>query len=147
MDGKPYPKLLLTEGLIDNYEQGAVQNYAECMDGIIKGLSDQVDDLRTVLARTRKFIYSGPPRNKELQMMNSALSRCRGYGPDLTENEQVIVLQGEKIVALKGLLHRVMAHEDSFELAQEIRKELRMCDCFGTELHEEGCASRGSGGT
>ena len=63
MDGKPFPKLLQTEGSIDNYEQGAVRNYAECMDGIIKSLADQVDDLRTILARTRRFIYSGPPRN------------------------------------------------------------------------------------
>ena len=45
---------------------------------------------------------------KEFQMMNAALPRCRSYGPELTENEQVIVLQGERIRNLEDALREAM---------------------------------------
>lgn len=45
--------------------------------------------------------------DKEFQMMNAALPRVRRYGPELTENEQVIVLQGERIEKLESALRKL----------------------------------------
>jgi ABC-type nitrate/sulfonate/bicarbonate transport system substrate-binding protein len=45
--------------------------------------------------------------DKEFQMMNAALPRVRRYGPELTENEQVIVLQGEWIEQLVAALREL----------------------------------------
>lgn len=46
MNGKPYPKLLLTQGSTDVYEQGAVRNYAETMDVIIQALETELIETR-----------------------------------------------------------------------------------------------------
>lgn len=40
--------------------------------------------------------------------MNAALPRVRSYGPELTENEQVIVLQGERIEQLEGAMRMLI---------------------------------------
>jgi hypothetical protein len=88
MDAKPYPKLLLTEGSTDIYEQGAVQNYAECMDGIIHGLALNND----FLTEQGKVVTA---RNNEL--------RIRVDDLDIENNQYRC-----ELVALKDEIDRLM---------------------------------------